>query len=237
MGIIEIRDLCYTYPGAQRPTLEHLDLEVQPFDGLRIFPGMETDIAEGGHILSIGPMEAILELNRRLGPCKAKGNFLPFARLMDLFDQYPVLVGRAHPFRAGGHIPELPADQLLRLDFLDMNGKDLAEDPDRTRRLTAGLGRTLGLPVVSGSDTHQAVQYGCVRTCFPREFCTVQALRQAMNAGQYDICLAPQAARQVAAAALLKRSLKEIHALGGDYVSVLLGKDPAWSAHCAAAVV
>ena len=37
-------------------------------NGLRIFPGMETDVAEGGHILSIGPLEAILELNRRLEP-------------------------------------------------------------------------------------------------------------------------------------------------------------------------
>ena len=36
------------------------------FDGLKIFPGMETDLAEGGHVLSIGPMEAILELNHRL---------------------------------------------------------------------------------------------------------------------------------------------------------------------------
>ena len=27
---------------------------------------METDVAEGGHILSVGPLEAILELNRRL---------------------------------------------------------------------------------------------------------------------------------------------------------------------------
>ena len=26
-------------------------------NGLRVFPGMETDIAEGGHILSIGPLE------------------------------------------------------------------------------------------------------------------------------------------------------------------------------------
>ena len=34
--------------------------------GLRIFAGMETDIAEGGHILSIGTPENILELNRRL---------------------------------------------------------------------------------------------------------------------------------------------------------------------------
>ena len=47
-------------------------------NGLRIFPGMETDVAEGGHILSIGPLEAILELNSRLEPHKEKGNFLPF---------------------------------------------------------------------------------------------------------------------------------------------------------------
>ena len=68
-------------------------------NGLRIFPGMETDIAEGGHILSIGPLEAILELNQRLAPHKAPGNFLPFAQLLDLFSQYPVLVGGAHPYR------------------------------------------------------------------------------------------------------------------------------------------
>jgi len=53
------------------------------FDGLKIFPGMETDIAEGGHVLSIGPMEAILELNHRLEPYKAKGAFLPAEELME----------------------------------------------------------------------------------------------------------------------------------------------------------
>lgn len=207
------------------------------FDGLQIFPGMETDIAEGGHILSVGSMEAILELNGRLEPHKAKGDFLPFAQLMDLFDQYPVLVGGAHPFRAGGRIPELPTEQLSRLDFLDMNGKDLAEDRLRTERLTTVLGKALGLPVVSGSDTHQAVQYGCVRTCFADTFTTVEALRQAVQGGDYQICVAEDAARQVATAALLKRALKEIHALGGDYVSVLLGKDPAWTALSRQAVV
>ena len=61
-------------------------------NGLRIFPGMETDVAEGGHILSVGPLEAILELNRQLEPYKGKGKFLPFEKLMDLFEQYPVLV-------------------------------------------------------------------------------------------------------------------------------------------------
>ena len=31
-----------------------------------------------------------------------------FEQLRDLFDEYPVIVGGAHPFREGGHIPELP---------------------------------------------------------------------------------------------------------------------------------
>ena len=99
-------------------------------DGLRIFAGMETDIAEGGHVLSIGKPEDILELNRRLEPYKEKGRFLPFAKLRDLFDEYPVIVGAGHPFREGGHIPELPAEQLRRFDFLDLNGKDIAQQEE-----------------------------------------------------------------------------------------------------------
>ena len=124
--------------------------------GLKVFPGMETDIAEGGHVLCAGPMEAIREMNRRLAPHKTRGTFLPAAELFALFDEYPVLVGAGHPFREGGHIPELPRELL--------------------DRLTAGL---------------------------------------------------------------LKRALKEIHALGGDYVSVLLrsgGESPAVLAAKRAAV-
>ena len=188
-------------------------------NGLRIFPGMETDVAEGGHILSIGPLEAILELNRRLEPHREKGQFLPFASLMDLFDQYPVLVGCGHPYRPGGHVPQ---QQLQRLDFLDLNGKDLAMDPDRARTLTCGLGQQLGIPVVSGSDTHQAMQYGCVTTVFEHSCDSLSALKAEMAAGRDEICLSDSAAVQVRAACLIKRSLKEIHALGGDYVSVLI---------------
>ena len=36
--------------------------------GLRVFPGMETDIAEGGHVLCVGPMEAVGPLCRIPGP-------------------------------------------------------------------------------------------------------------------------------------------------------------------------
>ena len=214
---LQFADVYGYIASVSRRTGDTLELE----NGLKIFPGMETDVAEGGHILSVGPLEAILELNRRLEPNKEKGSFLPFQRLMDLFEEFPVVVGCGHPFRAPGHVPELPQDQLRRLRFLDLNGKDLALDRDRTERLTHDLGKELEIPVVSGSDTHQAVQYGCVTTVFERDVDTVPALYGEMTAGRYAIDLSDTAAFQVRTACLLKRSLKEIHALGGDYVAIL----------------
>ena len=212
-------DELYRYlSSVSRRTQDVLELP----NGLRIFPGMETDVAEGGHILSIGPLEAILELNRRLEPYKEKRKFLPFAQLMDLFEEYPVLVGCGHPYRAPGHVPELPEEQLRRLQFLDLNGKDLALDRSRTEELTYALGHRLNIPVVSGSDTHQAVQYGCIYTEFEDETASLSGLREAMEAGSYRITVSQGAAFQVKTAGILKKALKEIHALGGDYVSVLL---------------
>ena len=214
---LQFADVYGYIASVSRRTGDTLELE----NGLKIFPGMETDVAEGGHILSIGPLEAILELNRRLEKHKEKGSFLPFEGLMDLFGDYPVVVGCGHPFRAGGHVPELPEEQLRRLQFLDLNGKDLALDRERTERLTYALGRELDIPVVSGSDTHQAVQYGCVTTVFERQVGSISALKDEMDAGRYEIQLSNSAAAQVRTASLLKCSLKEIHALGGDYVSIL----------------
>ena len=74
-------DELYAYIlGKSRRERDTLVLE----NGLRIFSGMETDIAEGGHILSLGSVETILELNRKLTPYKAPGSFLSFRKLMDL---------------------------------------------------------------------------------------------------------------------------------------------------------
>ncbi len=213
-------DAVYKYIADQSET----DGDTLLFEGLRIFPGMETDIAEGGHILTIGSMDVILELNSRLEPHKEKGCFLPFAQLMDLFQEYPVLVGGGHPYRQGGHIPELPDDQLKRFHFFDLNGKDVAENREYTEKQTYELGRKFQKPVVGGSDTHQAVQYGCIRTCFRQTINTIEDLYREMYNGNYKICISDQAAFQVNTAALLKRALKEIHALGGDYVSILQGE-------------
>lgn len=190
-------------------------------DGLRIFVGMETDIAEGGHILSIGNLEDILELNVRLEPYKKKENFLPFQKLMDLFDEYPVIVGAAHPYRAGSHILEIPLKQLKRLQFLDLNGKDVVLGQEYLEEETSTLAKWLNIPMISGSDTHQAVQYGCIRTNLLYTVNTVEKLYEQMKNGNYEIVISPNAEFQVKTAGLLKKALKEIHALGGDYVSVL----------------
>ena len=190
-----------------------------------MFGGVERGVAGGGHVLSIGPMDAIRELNRRLEPNKRKDNFLPFAELISVFSEYPVLVGAAHPFREGGHIPKLSSELLEKIDFLDLNGKDIAEDRQRTEELTYQFGKRLHKPVVAGSDTHQAVQYGCICTDFQRDISTFSELREEMEAGNYTICVHPEAAFKVKTAGLVKRSLKEIHALGGDYISVLLSKE------------
>jgi hypothetical protein len=200
---------------------KHEDDSILLDNGLRLFPGMETDIAEGGHILSIGPMDAILALNQELEPHKLKEDFLPFDELMDLFDRYPVLIGAAHPFRKGSHIPELSPEQLQRFDFIDLNGKDVAFDQKRTEELTYTFGRNLKKPVVSGSDTHQAVQFGCIRTQLYNSCTSIKELETEMKEENYEIQIQPEAAFQVKTACLLKRALKEIHALGGDYISIL----------------
>ena len=111
---------------------------------------------------------------------------------------------------------------MARLDFLDLNGKDVAQDAHRTETLTYDMGKKLNIPVVGGSDTHQGVQYGCISTMFGQDIRTLEQLYQKMSIGAYEIHISENAANKVETAGLLKKALKEIYACGGDYVSVLL---------------
>lgn len=191
-------------------------------NGLKIFAGMETDVFEGGHILLIGRMEDILALNRRLELHKTKETFLSFHDLMELLSQYDVIVGNAHPFREGGHVPSCDPDDLARLFFVDLNGKDVAMDKEKTEELVYAYANKLNKPVVGGSDTHQALQYGCIRNDFVEDIDTLDGLRKAMKEGAYTIVIDERAKEKVEAASLLKKCLKRIDALGGDYVSMLV---------------
>ena len=191
-------------------------------DGLKIFPGMEIDIAEGGHTLVIGPMDVVLEMNQRLAPNKEKGKFLSMEQLSEMVREYPVLFGAAHPFRDGSQIPELKDQELKAFQFLDCNGKDVALHGVEARRQVETFAKELGIPAVAGSDTHQNLQYGCIYNVFDRDCSSVQELYYEMQNGAYHIEISPNARFQVTAASILKRALKEVHALGGDYTKILV---------------
>ena len=192
-------------------------------NGLLVFPGMEVDIAESGHTLVLGPMEDILHFNAALEPHKAKGSFLPFDELADEVARRGLHFGAAHPFREPGRIPTLSDEQVARFEFVDLNGKDLAHDRTRTVEQTyAFAARAGGLPVVSGSDTHQAFQYRCVATRMARRCTTFDELFAQVHARDFEIELADDLEFRVLTAATLKRALKEIDRLGGSYVETIL---------------
>lgn len=195
------------------------------FSSLKIFAGMEIDVQEGGHITAIGSMEHILLLHRKLEAHMKKGSFLPLGKALDLLKELPLLMGMAHPFREGGHIPELPEELLGQFTFVELNGKDVAAHREATETLTRQLGKRLRLPVVAGSDTHQSLQYGCIYNQMAQECYTVEQLRCLIEEGGYQIHISDHCGMQVRAAGILKRTLKEIHGLGGDYMSVIGGMD------------
>ena len=191
-------------------------------NGLRIFPGMEIDVAEGGHMTVLGSVESILKMNHNLELYKERGKFLPIKELSDMVKEYPVLFGAAHPFRKGSCIPELSDELLSKFDFIECNGEDIAFKGPSAKKEVQKFAEKLKLPVVAGSDAHQNFQYCCVYNSFEKRCRTVTELYSEIKRGAYGIVVSKDAALRVHSATILKRVLKEVHALGGDYTSLLL---------------
>ncbi len=191
---------------------------------IRIFAGMEIDIRERGHILVIGKPLDILALNQELEAHKTREQFLTFREVLAKCRHYDVLMGGAHPFREGSAITKLDAALLRQLDFVDLNGKDMAESPYKNRENIDAFAKEHQLAILAGSDTHQSLQYGCISNLFDKECSTIKELKEEISAGRYRIETSQSLDCQVRFAGILKRSLKEIHSLGGDYVSILTQK-------------
>ena len=193
--------------------------------GLKIFPGMEVDIAEGGHTLVIGDMESVLELNCRLENNKEKNKFLEAGQWLALASEYNVILGAAHPFREGSNIPQLPDSLLNQFHFIDYNGKDMVSYGAWNTEQIFCLAEKLNCPIVAGSDTHQSFQYGCVYNDFIEEHTKISFLKQDMEQEKFKICISENAEFQVKSAGLLKRALKAVEECGGDYIAILTEKN------------
>ncbi|VTR59575.1 putative hydrolase [Actinobacillus pleuropneumoniae] len=179
--------------------------------GLKIFPGMEVDIRETGHILLIGQKEFILEIRRRLDGYTEKGAFIPFDDLMDLAEAFPLLKIGAHPFRESTPLHHLTRSQLSRLDAFDLNAKDMYQygseaNQDQVQRFAAELGK----PVTAGSDTHQCLQFGSVYNELQMPCESADELKSAIMQGAYKLHVSDSLPIKVKASVMLKKLMKEI---------------------------
>lgn len=179
--------------------------------GLKVFPGMEVDVFEVGHILCIGRLQDVLALRKQLDQHTEKDKFVTFKQLLDLCDQYNFLVIGAHPFRESTPLVDKNPDLLKRLDAFDLNGKDLhTRGIEQNINDLQHLAKLIGIPVVGGSDTHQYMQYGVVYTNLPKECMTVKELKEAVTSNQFEVTVANDLHEKVEEAIRLKKIAKEM---------------------------
>lgn len=181
-------------------------------DGLMVFPGMEVDIAETGHILLIGLKEDILEVRYALENYTLEGHFIPFEGLLDLADEHGLWKIGGHPFRISTPLHHLDPELLTRLDAFDFNAKDIyMQGVEAYRALITPFAARLGVPVIAGSDSHQCLQYGSVVNKLEKSCSTVAELKEAVRLGKYSIEVSPCLHTKVKASVMMKKLLKQMH--------------------------
>lgn len=178
-------------------------------NGLKLFPGIEVDVKDVGHILLIGDRHDIVEIRATLEYHTDKDHFIAFSDLLDLAENYDVLKIGAHAYRESTPLYHHDPAQLRRLDALDLNGKDLytygITSYDKKLKKFAN---ELGLPIVAGSDTHHFLQYNCVYNDFEKDCATVDELKKQIKNSNYQVEISPCLQTKVKSAALVKKLLK-----------------------------
>ncbi|WP_409368899.1 PHP domain-containing protein [Lysinibacillus sp. 38-6] len=160
-------------------------------DNVKVFPGMEVDIQEVGHILIVADRIIIRAIRTMLEPYTAKGSFIPFAHLLELVAPFEQLIIGAHPYRQSTPLFDLDPVLLNKLDAFDLNGKDLySMGIEENSHLVYQFAKTFNKPVIGGSDTHHHLQYGCIYNELEEECYTIRDLKNMIVTGRYTIHIA-----------------------------------------------
>lgn len=178
-------------------------------EGLKVFSGMEVDVANKGHILLIGNRVIIRELRQQLDAHTVKDSFIPLEGLLDRTEDYPLLRIGAHPMRESTPLTHHAAATLQRLDTLDVNAKDLFQYGFGMADNVQQFADELGLPVSAGSDSHQPLQFGSVINRFDKDCHTAEQLRTELLNGNYQLEISPCLNVKVKAAQMMKELLKK----------------------------
>lgn len=178
-------------------------------DGFKVFPGMEVDVKFGGHILVIGTRDSILELRSKLESHTDASNFVEFERLLDWCDELSLPRFGAHPHRQSNPLTQHAATSLRRLDGFDLNAKDLFTYGSGMGDEIKELARSIGIPIVAGSDTHHPLQFGSVMNRLEADYDTVADIADCIRRGRYRIEVSACLETKVKAANLVKKLLKQ----------------------------
>lgn len=187
-------------------------------NGLRIFPGIEVDIKENWHIQIIGHYEDIFYLRDKLKDNMEKENFISAKGLFEKCQNKNLIIGAAHPFRSSRIKEDLDKEIMKKFDFFDLNGKDIAFEGDKIIEKTKKLSNEYNTPILTGSDTHHPLQFGIVNKEFDKDISKIDDLRDAIKKKSYKINISENIKEKTHLAKYVKRLLKEIDRLDGDYV-------------------
>lgn len=94
------------------------------------------------------------------------------------------LLVRAHPYRQAHYIPPDPAVDAALIDGVEVNN-GRRDDPEQNNERAWAFARAHpGLVRTSGTDIHEATHAGTAGMAFPRRYGSMQALADAMRAGE-----------------------------------------------------
>ena len=188
---------------------------------MHIFTGLEIDALEGGHFLAIGGITAVQSIYNQLIPHLKQGQHPTYQQIATIVKSTDALFGLAHPYRPGKeHMPDLPMKDFGQLDFIDLNGKDVAlyDTQPQVEALSIALGR----PMLGGSDTHFATQYGITYTQLENKITRIHNLRKSIAASHYKVVHNHTTNKvQVESASTVKKIMGEIHKAGADPLQIV----------------
>lgn len=178
-------------------------------NGFKVFPGMEIDVDQKGHILVIGTRNKILDLRHRLEPFTEKDAFVPFEQLLDWCDELDLLRIGAHPHRESNPLTQHELSLLSRLDAFDINGKDVGTYGSAMIDQVKKLANEVGIPVIVGSDTHHPLQFGCVYNQLDAHYNSYEQIRSCIKENRHEFVISQSLPLHIKAATLVKKLLKE----------------------------
>ncbi len=175
-----------------------------------IFLGMEVNVKGGGHVIVCGNRNNILEIRKVLDKYEKKPNYIPLERLIKLGENYNCLMIGCHPLRKSQSLIQHKDEILSRLHAIDLNGKDIFQKGElKAKSEITDLSNKLNIPYITGSDSHYPIQLGCVKTCFKKEFTTINDLIEGIKSRDFTTEISNCLSLKVFTAKVVKDHLKE----------------------------